>query len=978
VLAAAACFAGSAAALAAEESAYLKNPRQLTFDGRRSGEGYFSGDGRQMVFQSEREPGNPFYQIYLMDMETGDTTRVSPGHGKTTCAWIHPDGRTVLFASTHEDAAAREKQEGELAERAAGTVRRYAWDYDETFELYAATVDPADPATAPRITRLTDAVGYDAEGAYSPDGRHIVFASNRAAYGRALTADEAERMESDRQFFCDIYVMNADGTGVRRLTDTPGYDGGPFFSADGRKICWRRFDEKGERAEIWTMNADGTDQRQITTLGALSWAPFFHPSGQYLIFATNLHGFDNFELYIVDAEGTRPPARVTDTPGFDGLPSFSPDGGKLAWTSTRTAEKTSQLFLAEWDHAAAQRALGLGGPVAPAASAVAAPELSPEISAEDIEYHVTRLASEEMEGRLPGTRGEELATQHAADALSTFGLQPAGDDGTWFQPFQFTAGVELGNDNHLAVTLGSAAPASFEVDRQWRPLSFSTIGTTEPAPVVFAGFGIELSDDGPDAPGYSSYFHLDVKDKWVMVLRYLPDGVPAAQRGRFVLASSLRFKAMTARQRGAKGIIVVSGPNSKVREQLVPLTFDASLAGSGLAAISLSDATAAAWLAHAGKDLQSLHDALDQAEPVAGFEIKDLRLGATIDLKQEKRTGRNVLGVLRAGPGEAAVDPPPAVLIGAHIDHLGREFGGSSRASEEEKGLIHFGADDNASGTAAVLEIAQWMAAEAAAGRLALKRDVIFALWSGEEAGLLGSSHFAKALAKARKGEEGAHLDGVLAACLNLDMVGRLDKSLILQGLGSSDWWKPHIEKRNVPIGLPLTLQSDCYAPTDTTSFYPRGVPILNAFTGNHEDYHRPTDTADKLNYPGTARVAKLMASLARDLAAGDSLPEWKEYQTSAQQGQRVAMRAYLGTVPDYSQGDEPGVKLSGVSPVGPAARAGVRGGDVIMRLGGKDILNIYDYTAVLGELKVNAETEIVVKRGEQSITLTVTPTSRD
>ena len=969
--------AAAAARLPAAESDLLRNPRQLTLDGRRSGEGYFSADGRKLVFQSEREPGNPFYQIYLMDLETGDTTRVSPGVGKTTCAWIHPDGQTILFASTHEDNTAREKQEGELKERASGTQRRYAWDYDDTFELYATTTQPSE--TPSPLRRLTDTRGYDAEGAFSPDGRFIVFASNRDAYSRELTAGEKERLEIDKQFFCDIYIMNADGTGVRRLTDASGYDGGPFFSADGSRICWRRFDDKGERAEIWTMKTDGTEQRQITRLGAMSWAPFFHPSGEYLVFSTNLQGFDNFELYMVDAEGRHDPVRVTDTPGFDGLPSFSPDGTTIAWTSTRTAEKTSQIFLADWNHQAARRALfGEGTTPAPApATPAPATTLAAAITAEDMKVHVTTLASEAMEGRLPGTRGEQLATDYAAQTLASFGLEPAGDGGSWFQPFEFTAGVELGADNALAASKSDAAapaPAAPVVDTDWRPLSFSTVGRTEALPVVFAGYGIELSDDGPDAPAYSSYFHLDVKDKWVMVLRYQPEGIPQNQRGRFIQASSLRFKAMTARQRGARGLIVVSGPNSKVREQLVPLTFDASLAGSGLAAVSVTDALAKSWLALAGKDLQALHNELDQGQPVAGFEIKGLSLAATIDLKQEKRTGRNVIARLPA----TVPAPAPALLIGAHIDHLGREFGGSSRATDTEKGLIHFGADDNASGSAGTLEIAQWLATEKSSGRLDLQRDVLIALWSGEEAGLLGSTHFAKSLARQTKGEDGAKLDGVLAACLNLDMIGRLEKSLVLQGLGSSDWWKPQIEKRNVPVGLPLTLQSDCYAPTDTTSFYPRGVPILNAFTGNHDDYHRPTDTADKINYEGAAKVARLMGLIARDLATAADAPAWKEYQTGGQPGQRAAMRAYLGTVPDYSQGDEPGVKLSGVSPVGPAAKAGVRGGDIIVGLGGKDILNIYDYTAILGELKVNTETEIIVKRSGSRVTLKITPTSRD
>ena len=220
----------AATASAQTEAGFLANTRQLTFEGKRSGEGYFSADGKKLIFQSEREEGNPFYQIYLMDLETGDQERISPGMGKTTCAWIHPDGKRVLFASTHADPKSKELQAAEYQERATSKVRRYSWDYDEHYDIWEYSL--ADKS----LKNLTHTRGYDAEGDYSPDGTKIVFASNRAAYDHELSKEDQERLKVDKQYFMDIYIMDADGSNVKRLTDVPGYDGVPFFSHDGKKI----------------------------------------------------------------------------------------------------------------------------------------------------------------------------------------------------------------------------------------------------------------------------------------------------------------------------------------------------------------------------------------------------------------------------------------------------------------------------------------------------------------------------------------------------------------------------------------------------------------------------------------------------------------------------------------------------------------------------------------------------------------------
>ena len=334
-----------------QESDFLSRVRRLTIEGRRAGEGYWAPDGQRLVFQSEREPGNPFYQIYTLDLRTGDTNRISPGHGKTTCAFFRAGTDQILFASTHHDPRSRLLQQEELDFRASGQERRYAWDYDPEFEIYSASEGSG------QFTRLTNARGYDAEASYSPDGQWIVFSSMRDAYNRTLTAPEQKQLEVDPSYFAEIYIMRADGSDQRRLTTAIGYDGGPFFSPDGTHIAWRRFDAQGLIADIWTMKPDGTEARQITHFDAMSWAPYIHPSGEYLLFASNKLGFENFEVYMVDVEGRKEPVRVTYSDGFDGLPVPSPDGRRLAWTSNRGGGREGQLFLADWNHDRALAAL---------------------------------------------------------------------------------------------------------------------------------------------------------------------------------------------------------------------------------------------------------------------------------------------------------------------------------------------------------------------------------------------------------------------------------------------------------------------------------------------------------------------------------------------------------------------------------------------------------------------------------------------
>lgn len=957
-----------------DESRFISDIYQLTYAGKRSGEGYYSADGKRMIFQAEIEPDNPFYQMYVMDLESGETERVSPGHGKTTCGWFHPKGRKVIFSSTQNDPLAKEKQRQEIEFRESGQTRRYSWDYDETYDIIEYDLDSKS------YRSLTTELGYDAEGCYSSNGQQIVFASNRRGFADDLDEASKKIFEMDKTLFMDIYVMDADGSNVRQVTNVRGYDGGCFFSPDGKKIVWRRFAEGSRVGEVFTMNADGSDVKQITQLRATSFAPIFHPSGKYMLFCSNAVQDTIFDLYLVDAEGNSPPIKVTNSNKFEGFPCWHPNGEEISWTSNRGADGLSQIYVGKWNHEFALKILGLdradgvsndvdmSSALEQAQSTIQAN--SPDYSAADLRRHVDYLCDERLAGRMTGSQGERLATAYVATYLESLGLEPAGDDGGWYQKFSFQAGAKLGTSNVLR-----AGDEALELDRDWRPLAFSKSGSLASAEVVFAGYGLVVTAENGET-GYDSFAGLDVNGKWVLVLRYYPEDVRDELRQAFRFRSDLRKKAMEIRERGAVGMIVVNGPKAAARDSLVPLENRGAVAGTSLAAVSITNEVAERWLQSAGHSLRDIQTRLDEGEIVSGFAFDRLKVAAHLEVEQVVGTGRNVIGRLKASENPAN----QAVIIGAHIDHLGTGGTGSSLARDQEVGGIHFGADDNASGVAAMLEIAQAMAHGKQSGTLALKRDVLFAAWSGEELGLVGSQHFvdqfANGLNVGAESENGkTKIYPHIFACLNMDMVGRYRDALILQGIGSSDYWKRAAQK-NVVTRLTLRLSDNTSLPTDATPFYQAGVPILSAFTGSHDEYHTPRDISALLNYDALAKIARLMGLIGETLATGEEIPDYKEHRSSVPETPRSSVRAYVGTKPDYA-GDVVGVLLSGVNPDSPAEKAGLREGDIIVGLGGRDIENIYDYVHALDGLKPGEPTKIVIRRGEERLELEITPTRR-
>lgn len=579
---------------------------------------------------------------------------------------------------------------------------------------------------------------------------------------------------------------------------------------------------------------------------------------------------------------------------------------------------------------------------------------SQRITARDsmaVRMMVKTLADPRWEGRGIGTAGIDSAAHWIAARLRAAGFQPAGDSGSWYQPFEVTTGVVA-----EAPCVLQAGGKRFELGSAFQPLGFSNNGSAHTR-VVFAGYGIT-------AAGYDwdDYAGIDVHDAVVLVLTNEPGEMDSTSRFDGSLNTpfaDVRTKAINAREHGALGMLVVNGPQHHAGEPVrAPSKDGEGYMTSGMLTAWISEDAAATLLAPAGLDLAQAQAAIESAKAPRSLALPD-SITLTVNVRRTRALTRNVMGMLRGR------DSTRTLVLGAHYDHLGMGGPSSLAPNSHEP---HVGADDNASGVSAILAAAQRLGLKARRGWRP-QHNLIVTAFSGEEIGLVGSAHFT---------DDPPRPIETIEAMVNLDMVGRLrDDKLQVMGVGTATEF-PALAA-NVNAGVPeahfdLKTSEDGYGPSDHQSFYKKNIPVLMLFTGAHADYHKPSDTWDKIHGAGLARVSYYAQALIESLDVRPR-PAFTKAKSDASPG-RIAggggYGAYLGTIPDYMQ-TEGGVLLSGVRDGSPAQRAGLSANDVIVRFDGIRVDNIYDYTFALRTRKPGQDVRITVKRAGKDVDLIAT-----
>jgi len=555
-------------------------------------------------------------------------------------------------------------------------------------------------------------------------------------------------------------------------------------------------------------------------------------------------------------------------------------------------------------------------------------------AAEWLVEHVKTLAAPELEGRASGTPGAERAARHIAAEMQRAGLTPGGDQATWEQAFTVPTGIKLGDGNALRIL---APPArALTLAREFVPLTMSADGAWE-GDVVFAGFGITAPD-----VGWDDYGGLDVRGRLVLVLEGEPrrgDVAGPFRRPDAYHYAERSHKVINAREHGAAGVLLVAHPD-RAGAALPPLT------GLGqpwsIFALAVSRAGADALLAPAGVTLAAAAAAIEAGPAPKSFAVAGARVALRVALVRERGRAANVIGVL---PGRDARRSDETVVIGAHYDHLGR--GGEGSLAPDALGAVHPGADDNASGVAAVLGLAR---AFAAAGGAA--RTLVFVAFAGEEMGLLGSTQYVRRPARPLEST---------VLMVNLDMVGRLrERTLYVGGVDGGAGLRELVTAQ--AGGLTLALRGDPFGPSDHTAFYSAGRPVLFLFTGAHADYHRPSDTWDRINGAGLAEVTAFAARVV-DAAASTTTPPAYVRIAAPPSSTRGGYGPFFGVVPEFGEREDGGVRVGDVRAGSPAESAGVRAGDVIVTFAGMTVGTLQDFSFALRSRRPGDRVDVTVRR---------------
>ena len=566
---------------------------------------------------------------------------------------------------------------------------------------------------------------------------------------------------------------------------------------------------------------------------------------------------------------------------------------------------------------------------------------NPEITIDELKQHISYLASDELEGRKPGTQGIEKAANYLKSQISKLNVKPLGDN--FFQYLDVITDVKAGDQNKLSFNDFNAI-----INDDFTPLSMSDSKQVK-ASAVFVGFGFEINEENLK---WNDYENVDVNGQWVIILRDAPN-----YSGNEVLDKykSLRKKILTARDKGAAGIILVNGRDFDLEDNLISLSSSGRESNVGLPVVNVKRKVINKLLENYEFTVEQLEEAIKQNKSPKSFEI-DIVIDAQVDLKIINSKTKNVVALLE---GSDPVLKNEYIIIGAHYDHLG--YGGKNSGSRMPDTIaIHNGADDNASGTAANLEVFEKLAAN----RKDIKRSIIYVAFTAEEMGLIGSKYFSNnPLVDLSK----------IKFMFNFDMVGRLNpdtKSISIGGTGTAEGLEDLIKSHTENSGLSVKFNSEGYGPSDHASFYAKDIPVMFLFTGIHEDYHTPKDDADLINYEGEKLIADLTYDMIVDIANRSEALKYKEAGPKEQRSASSRMRVSLGIMPDVASSDIKGVRADAVIEGKPASKAGMRKGDIITAIDGKPVNDIYDYMNRLSGFKPGDKISVEILRDKEKVLL--------